>query len=286
MIGVVRIVSWNLAFGKPGPYRSYSNRRRQWALLGALAPDIALLQECRPTDLETYAPAWMTDEYSVAGDLPPKWRLCATILVRKPHEVSLLDRSLVGDDEHRWLEHLSGCVAAATVTIEDCVVHVASVHALAGRTAVSEAVTQLDHERIRRSGLDRAINNDLAVAALEPWVEGRRFIVGGDWNDSPLFDSNYPKGAYGVAGASTEFFERRRAAGWFDAMREFNTEDVRTYLDPKSAPYELDHVFTDAETRTRLRTCEVLNSPAFVGLSDHAPVMVEFAGTGNETTAI
>ena len=86
--------------------------------------------------------------------------------------------------------------------------------------------------------------------------------------------------------SSTEFFERRRAAGWFDAMREFNTEDVRTYLDQKSAPYELDHVFTDAETRTRLRTCEVLDSPAFVGLSDHAPLMVGFAGTGDATIAV
>ena len=68
-------------------------------------------------------------------------------------------------------------------------------------------------------------------------------------------------------------------------MREFNTDDVRTYLDPKSAPYELDHVFTDADTRTRLSACEVLNRPALVGLSDHSRVIVEFAGSGDATTA-
>lgn len=43
------------------------NRRRQWALLGALAPDIALLQECRPPDLEDQAPGWMARGYRCVG---------------------------------------------------------------------------------------------------------------------------------------------------------------------------------------------------------------------------
>jgi hypothetical protein len=76
---------------------------------------------------------------------------------------------------------------------------VASVHALAARVDVGTAVTAADHQRIRRAGLDRAIDNDLVVAALAPRVAGRRFLVGGDWNDSPLFDTSYPKEAYGVA---------------------------------------------------------------------------------------
>ena len=193
--GVVRVVSWNLAFGKPGAYKSYSNRRRQWALLGALAPDIALLQECRPSDLQDHAPGWMAEEYSVAGTLQPGWKLCSTILVRKPHTVVVLDRALLGDDQRRWLDHMSGYVAAATVFVGTCAMEVASVHALAEEVKVSEAVALADHERIRRAGLDRAMHNDLAVAALGPWVADRRFIVGGDWNDSPLFDVNYPKGA-------------------------------------------------------------------------------------------
>lgn len=275
--GVVRVVSWNLAFGKPGAYKSYSNRRRQWALLGALAPDIALLQECRPSDLQDHAPGWMAEEYSVAGTLQPGWKLCSTILVRKPHTVVVLDRALLGDDQRRWLDHMSGYVATATVFVGTCAMAVASVHALAEEVKVSAAVALADHERICRSGLDRAMHNDLAVAALGPWVAGRRFIVGGDWNDSPLFDVNYPKGANGVPGASTEFFERRTAAGWLDAMRKFHAEELRTYLEPKSAPYELDHVFTDAETRVGLVACEVLNNIAVAGLSDHAPVVVEFA---------
>jgi exonuclease III len=154
---------------------------------------------------------------------------------------------------------------------------VASVHALADLVEVGTAVTPADHERIRRTGLDRATYNDVLVAALEPWVAGGRFLVGGDWNDSPLFDTYYPKGAYGVAGSSIEFFERRKRAGWCDAMRRFHVTDIKTYLDPKSAPYELDHVFTDADTYGQLVKCHVLDDVAVMGLSDHAPLVIEFA---------
>ena len=63
--GVLRLVSWNLAYGKPGRFKTVANRRRQWALLGALAPDIALLQECRSSDLKLHAPGWMADDTDV-----------------------------------------------------------------------------------------------------------------------------------------------------------------------------------------------------------------------------
>jgi exonuclease III len=247
-------------------------------LLGALAPDIALLQECRPTDLRDHAPDWMTQAYRCIGQLQPGWILCTSMLVREPLHVEPLDPGALGVDERRWLGHLSGCVAAATVNIDgDGEFAVAGVHALAERVDVGTAVTPADHERIRRTGVDRATYNDVLAAALEPWVTGRRFLVGGDWNDSPMFDTNYPNGVDEVAGSSTEFFERRKQAGWWDAMRKFHDGDVRTFLDPRSRPYELDRVFTDAETCRQLIGCHALDHVVFSGLSDHAPLVVEFA---------
>ena len=61
-------VSWNLAYAKPAAHRSLRNRRRLWALLGALDPNVALLLVCRPTDLNMLAPDWMTEEYTTVGD--------------------------------------------------------------------------------------------------------------------------------------------------------------------------------------------------------------------------
>jgi endonuclease/exonuclease/phosphatase family metal-dependent hydrolase len=60
-------------------------------------------------------------------------------------------------------------------------------------------------------------------------------------------------------------------------MRRFHVTDIRTYLDRKSAPYELDHVFTDADTYGQLVGCHVLDDVTVMGLSDHAPLVIEFA---------
>jgi exonuclease III len=161
------------------------------------------------------------------------------------------------------------------VTVGAREIAVASVHAIA-REVDCAAVTDTDHERIRRQALARAWHNDLVVAALTPWIDGHSFIVGGDWNNAVLFDTIYPSGAEGGAGASSEFFASRSASGWHHAVRKFHPYELRTYLEPGSAPYELDHIFTDRELHTRLHACDVVSEAALAELSDHAPLIAEF----------
>ena len=135
------------------------------------------------------------------------------------------------------------------------------------------AVTDEDHRRIWRPALRRAWYNDAAAAALLPITEGTRFIVGGDWNTALLFDATMPQ----TAPASAQFFAARETAGWHHALRKFSPVEVRTYLDPRSVGYELDHIFTDARLFDALTDCHVLTDSTFAGLSDHAPVVAEFA---------
>ncbi len=51
------------------------------------------------------------------------------------------------------------------------------------------------------------------------------------------------------SGASTEIFTSRVGHGWHDALRKFSPDEVRTYLDPKSAPHELDHIPAGTECK-------------------------------------
>ena len=55
--------------------------------------------------------------------------------------------------------------------------------------------------------------------------------------------------------------------------------EITTYLDPASRPYELDHVFTDAETHDQLAGagCHAVDDATVAGLSDHAPLVVQIA---------
>jgi exonuclease III len=271
----VRVVSWNLAYMKPGSFKTISNRQRQWALLAALAPDVALLQECRPDDLAQHAPAWTAQGYAVVGTLPHRWTACSAILARRDLSPAALEVASLPVSAQRWLAYLSGYVAAATVIVDGQEVRLASVHAIA-KEVDADAVTPVDHEAVRRPLLAKAWHNDLAASALRPWVDGARFVVGGDWNNARLFDVVYPTGAEGAAGASADFFAIREQWGWSESLRKFQAEEVQTYLDSLSHPYELDHLFTDKVMDGRLIRCEVLNDTLVRELSDHAPVIAEF----------
>ncbi len=175
-------------------------------------------------------------------------------------------------------------IAAADVNIAGFRFAVVSVHALAASVAISDGIDANDHTGLRRVGLELAWHNDVIVAVLEPGVVGRRFIVGRDWNNSPLFDVNYPPRRARLHSRAPSS-SRRADAGWHDAMRRFHDSDVRTYLDQESAPYELDHVFVDATTYDDLLDCHALNESTFHGLSDHAPLVCDFAVESNDSDA-
>lgn len=271
----MRVMTWNLGFWTPGGFKSIENRRRQWSLIAALAPDVALLQECRPEDFTQAAPAWMADEYQLIGAIPTGWTACSAVLTRSTASARAVDAEALPDDSRRWLGYLSGYVAAATVHVEDREVAVASVHAVA-KPVDDPSVSENDHEQLRRRDATRAWHNDLVVGALSPWVQGSHFLIGGDWNDALLFDTNYPHGMAGGGGSSAAFFEARSAASWRHALRKFQADEVRTYLNPKSGPYELDHLFVDEALYDALTDCRVMDDLALLPLSDHAPLLADF----------
>ena len=81
----------------------------------------------------------------------------------------------------------------------------------------------------------------------------------------------------GEPGSSSQFFTDREAKGWHHALRKFGPDEIRTYLDPKSAPYKLDHIFTDQQLHAALTSCEVMDAPALRDLSDHAALVADFS---------
>lgn len=270
----MRVLTWNLAFMKPGPFKALRNRQRQWALIAAITPDIALLQECRPEDLTARAPGWMVDEYDLIATPPTRWTGSAVVLARKDLAAVPVDERILTEQTQRWLAILGRDVAITQITSGGRLTTVASVYAFAGPVKHPD-LSSGDHAIVKRPALPQAWYGDLAAAALEPLTATGPFIIGGDWNNAELFDTTFPA----TAPASAQFFAARAAAGWHDAMRKVHADEVRTYLDPASGPYELDRVFTDRATHSTLTGCHVLTEPSLTTLSDHAPVIAEFGST-------
>jgi exonuclease III len=267
----MRVISWNMAYWTRGHFKEIPNRQRQWALLMASAPDVALLQECRPEDLVNFAPAWAGDEYEVIGAIPAGFTACSAILARRSLAPSPVDPASFPDPEERWIRSLNGYLVPATVTLNGLPIVVTSVHTSA-REITDAAITQADHDAVKRKLLDKAWNNDLAVGALKPLVNGCHFVVGGDWNVARLFDKTYPH----LPSAGIEFFDRAETWGWCESLRKFHPEELRTWLNAEHHPYELDHLFTDPELHAKLYRCDVIDDALVRELSDHAPVIAEF----------
>ncbi|MBE1514115.1 endonuclease/exonuclease/phosphatase family protein [Nesterenkonia halotolerans] len=272
-----RVVSWNMAYMKPGKFRGRENRRRQWALLAALAPDLALLQECQPADLNVLAPQWMSGRYDING-VPRSSRVGGSSILAKKEFGLRSGPEVPAQHEHLW-EAFRGYVTTGVVDLENYgLLTLASVHALAGSDTPS-TVTDTDSAAARRPSRDRAGHNDLAALMLQE-VQSDRFIFAGDWNVARLFDNTAPKTAPG----NREFFQMRDSHGWRDAMRRFHSDEVRTYLSSGTAPFELDHAFLDDVLYESLTRADVIEGAPADELSDHAPLLYEFGSRPPQKT--
>ena len=74
----------------------------------------------------------------------------------------------------------------------------------------------------------------------------------------------------------------KRPAGRLDNCRCHDGDGcthVRTRRDPRypNVPYQNDYLFASTQLSSRLITCEVLATDEWFSISDHAPIVAEFA---------
>lgn len=252
----MRVVSWNMGYGF-GYAQSHDEAWRQ--LLNDLQPDVALVQEARP-------PEWVVETQSLVWRPEHSNTTWGTGVIAAGHTLTG-----VPSPRHRWLPRLGGqavVAEAATPTEEDFLI--ASIHAQA-KPVDPKIIDGEDVDGIKLHLASEIWPLDLIFDDLRRDAEGRRFVIGGDLNASLLFDRNYgPRG-------NAEFFERVADAGWIDCRAVFYEDEQRTFFQPGKGPYQLDHVFVDAETADRLEAFTVVTDDEYLALSDHAPVVVDIA---------
>lgn len=254
----MRILTWNMARGP---------RRKEldgdpWAVLAALEPDIALLQECRPPPgrpppghlhFVPSAQGWGTAIWSrfplaTTGDLPD------------------------GAEAERALARgaLEGYVASAEVQVQaEAPILCVCVHAYPAAVK-KQFLAGIDSATVKPPLQSKVWPGDLAWWTTSHLPSrGCPAVLGGDWNTARLFDRVYrPRG-------NQQFFDRMQASGWHEAMRKFNPDEVRTYFCKGRGPYQLDHVFLTSDLFARLTGASVAATEDVLRASDHAPVVLE-----------
>lgn len=170
------------------------------------------------------------------------------------------------------LGRLGSYIATVEVILpDDTPLLVASVHARPA-AAAPWLLRGLDADALRRPPNADVYWSDVVFAGYVDVVRGRRFIVGGDWNNARYCDADGTPSAAGQA-----FFDRAAAAGWMDVHQSRVGHEERSwYGSTNPRPYQPDHVFTDPGTAELARAARIDAYPVEVlKLSDHAPLVVD-----------
>jgi len=105
---------------------------------------------------------------------------------------------------------------------------------------------------------------------ISPFLQERRFIVGGDLNSCRLIDKVYGTKYH------NEFFDSIESGGFFNCHRMFHAEEQQTVWSWNTKyPYQDDHLFVSESLKEQLLSCDVLDNEHIRKLSDHSPVIAE-----------
>jgi exonuclease III len=271
----MRIVNFNIKGSDSPGKKDHPTQERSWHLLASYDPDIALVQEAETTAI----PEWARQRWSIVeGDpsfLGGAYAGWGSLIAARP---SLNLRPRTDLVEPRYLQMVYDYAVFGEVDLPDGTrALVSSIHVPA-RTITDYFDTCMPHSG--RPTLEEM--NSMSQPDDEPWaldlffaviasaVKRQRFIVGGDWNNSRLFDFDRK----GKLPTATMFFTRARGAGWFDCHGQKNEE--RSFLDYSKRPHQLDHLFCDRKTFEKMVDCNVRVDWVVHELSDHAPLVTNF----------
>jgi endonuclease/exonuclease/phosphatase family metal-dependent hydrolase len=278
MANKLRVVNFNIHGAKAPGRKSRTVLERSWHLLAAYGADLALVQEVEIKAIPEWARRRWTiihGDKATYGDDWPGW---GSVIAADP---SLKLHSRLDLLEHRLTRLIYDYAMFGEVVLPDgAPALVFSVHAPArklddylkimGRTG---ALNPDESDAMAQQG-DKPWALDLFFAAIESVVKGQRFLVGGDWNNSRLFDLDPQLRKRGQSPFSTMFFTRAFDAGWRECHGDKNEE--RSYLKANSLPYQLDHLFCDQKTFKQRVNCRVRADWIVHELSDHAPLVTDF----------
>lgn len=253
----MRVLVWNM-----------NKRRAAWEYVRRNATnfDVALLQEA-------HDPRSLSDGRWRSAVWTPYSREQGSRLARSGCAVIApgleLEPFQAGED-FPWLNELSGYVTVARSAKQPT--WLASVHAHS-RPVPGGALERHAWDDVPLCNPGRKVwQMDLIPFELHRLFAGRTFLWGDDLNSAVSMD-----GDPGFSGGSRRLREIWHEAGSRDLRSRFFTDEQQTFFARNRRPFQLDHVFGDAVTESRVVSWHVDRGPATVEptLSDHAPIWVE-----------
>lgn len=266
----LRVLCWNC--------RRAAASHQLWRYLAELTPDLALLQEL------SSVPEGLAASYEVRAATPRTRRgvpqrfqsvlmVRGQILERVPLQSGI-------DWVDAELDRFAGNLLAYRVVLPgEAPLVVVAVYSPAWPVA-RERLAGVELASVKLDQNPDIWVSDLVVAALRQQVGDKvEWIVGGDFNSCETFDSwkGGPRG-------NREWLNRMAALGLTECLRSHQGKLTPTFRRPGVAEprSQIDHLFVTPGLAGRLRECSVGDRERVygTGLSDHLPIIAEFATSG------
>ena len=188
----MRVITFNIKGANVPGRKDHATQKRSWQLLAAYNADLAFVQEVQHKAI----PEWARERWSIVEvnpqtltTKPAGW---GSVIAAKP-SLNLRAREDFLISHHLRLMH-DYAVFGEIDLPDGSNALVSSVHAPASRLPEYlkmmgfEGFLSFDEMVAMAQPGDKPWALDLFFAEIATMVKGRRFFVGGDWNNSRLFD--------------------------------------------------------------------------------------------------
>ena len=266
----MRVLTWNLN------HRSVDSP--QWDYFRQVDPDVALLQEANkvPKDLLTAYDTTFENAITDKG-LPVSFMRTGVAVKGKIIEPIDLLPNFGWAQAYRAI--FDGSVLARKVELNNGTkLNVVSVHSPAWALNIKDLKpTDIDSVRLDKS--KKIWIADLLTYSLKfVDIVNENWIIAGDFNLCELLDKRPP-------GPNIEYLERMADYGWQECLRTTNGKLTPTFNGKASYlnRFQLDYLFVNSKLAGTLKSCVAGAIDEIFGdkLSDHLPVMAEFANAQN-----
>ena len=260
---MINVLTWNM--------RRSSADSQSWGIIRKISPDVCLLQEVSGIPKDILVDYKILQQNAINKNGAPQ-KFSTVILSKEPIEQFRLKSTI--EWVSKQLDFFSGNFLCGSINIDGNKINLISVYSPAwivnpGSINYSEIkgiklelAKQIWPTEILYSGL---INEKITI--------NKDWIIGGDFNSSPTFDTLWPGGPRGCQ----EIIDRLYSLNLRESLFEHNQQNVPTFRNPKGGKiiHQIDHVFLSEKLFSNLISSNVLSDFGVFEnkLSDHYPIL-------------
>jgi exonuclease III len=260
---MINVLTWNMRRSSPDSH--------SWDLMRKLSPDICLLQEVGgiPNDISGEYRILQQKATNKNGD-PQKFS--TVILSKEPIEQFRLKSSI--EWVSKQLDFFSGNFLCGITNINGNKIKLISVYSPAW-VVNPDSINYSEIKGIKLELAKEIWPTEILYTGLlnEKINTNEDWIIGGDFNSSPTFDTLWPGGPRGCQ----EIIDRLYALNLKEALFEHHGTLIPTFRNPNGGKiiHQIDHVFLSERLFTNLTSSNVLSELGVFEnkLSDHYPIL-------------